>query len=130
MDTVIMAAAVADYRPADFSPQKIKKEKNNAGVALVKNPDILAEMGKKKGAVLLVGFAAETENLLANAQQKLEKKNVDLIIANDVTQPGAGFATDTNIVTLLYRNGKSEKLPRMNKEILAHRILDKIKGFL
>ena len=128
MDTVIMAAAVADYRPSEFSPKKIKKEKNNLTLALVKNPDILAEMGKKKGAAFLVGFAAETGNLIANAQQKLQTKNVDLIIANDVTQPGAGFETDTNIVTLLYRNGKSEKLPQMSKEILAHKILDKIRA--
>ncbi|HPD60417.1 MAG TPA: bifunctional phosphopantothenoylcysteine decarboxylase/phosphopantothenate--cysteine ligase CoaBC [Thermodesulfobacteriota bacterium] len=126
MDTVIMAAAVADYRPAEFSPQKIKKEKNNLPIALVKNPDILAEMGQKKGSAFLVGFAAETEDLLANAQQKLQAKNVDLIIANDVTQPGAGFETDTNIVTLLCRNGKPEKLSQMSKEFLAHKILDKI----
>ena len=92
----------------------------------VKNPDILAEMGKKKGTAFLVGFAAETENLLANAQQKLKTKNIDLMVANDVTQPGAGFETNTNIVTLLCRNGKSEKLPRMSKELLAHKILDKI----
>ncbi len=84
-------------------------------------------MGKKKGAAFLAGFAAETENLLANAQQKLQTKNVDLIIANDVTQPGAGFETDTNIVTLLCRNGKSEKLTQMSKELLAHKILDKIR---
>jgi len=128
MDTVIMAAAVADYRPAEFSPKKIKKEKNNLTIAVVKNPDILAEMGKKKGTAFLVGFAAETEDLLANAQQKLQTKNVDLIIANDVTQPGAGFETDTNIVTLLCRNGKSEKLPQMSKESLAHKIFDKIKA--
>jgi phosphopantothenoylcysteine decarboxylase/phosphopantothenate--cysteine ligase len=128
MDTVIMAAAVADYRPAEFSPKKIKKEKNNVTIAMVKNPDILAEMGKKKGTTFLVGFAAETEDLLANAQQKLQTKNVDLIIANDVTQPGAGFETDTNIVTLLCRNGKSEKLPQMSKESLAHKIFDKIKA--
>jgi phosphopantothenoylcysteine decarboxylase/phosphopantothenate--cysteine ligase len=128
MDTVIMAAAVADYRPAEFSPKKIKKEKDNVNISMVKNPDILAEMGKKKGTTFLVGFAAETEDLLANAQQKLQTKNVDLIIANDVTQPGAGFETNTNIVTLLCRNGKSEKLPQMSKEFLAHKIFDKIKA--
>jgi phosphopantothenoylcysteine decarboxylase/phosphopantothenate--cysteine ligase len=127
MGVVIMAAAVADYRPAEFSPKKLKKEKNNVTITMVKNPDILAEMGKRKGTTFLVGFAAETENLLANAQQKLQTKNIDLIIANDVTQPGAGFETDTNIVTLLCRNGKSEKLPQMSKEFLAHKILDKIK---
>jgi len=128
MDTVIMAAAVADYRPADFSPQKIKKEKDNVNISMVKNPDILAEMGKKKGTTFLVGFAAETENLLANAQQKLQTKNIDLMVANDVTQPGAGFETNTNIVTLLCRNGKSEKLPQMSKAFLAHKIFDKIKA--
>jgi phosphopantothenoylcysteine decarboxylase/phosphopantothenate--cysteine ligase len=128
MDTVIMAAAVADYRPAEFSPKKIKKEKNHVSIAMVKNPDILAEMGKKKGTTFLVGFAAETENLLANAQKKLKAKNIDLVIANDVTQPGAGFETNTNIVTLLCRDGKSEKLPQMSKELLAHKIFDKIKA--
>jgi len=127
MDTVIMAAAVADYRPADFSPKKIKKEKNDITIALVENPDILAEMGRGKGATFLVGFAAETENVISNAQSKLKTKNVDLIIANDVTQPGAGFESDTNIVTLLFQDGKSEKLPQMSKHFLAHKILDKIK---
>ncbi|MCX8012556.1 MAG: bifunctional phosphopantothenoylcysteine decarboxylase/phosphopantothenate--cysteine ligase CoaBC, partial [Desulfobacterota bacterium] len=97
MDVVIMAAAVADYRPEDFSCQKLKKREEKISVSLVKNPDILAEMGKNKGDTFLVGFAAETENLLSNAKKKLKEKNVDLIIANDVTQSGAGFESDTNI---------------------------------
>ena len=127
MNTVIMAAAVADYRPKNFSPQKIKREKNEVTISMVKNADILAEMGKRKGTAFLVGFAAETENLFANAQKKLKEKNIDLVIANDVTQLGAGFETNTNIVTLLFRDGRSEKLSKMSKESLAHKILDTIR---
>jgi phosphopantothenoylcysteine decarboxylase/phosphopantothenate--cysteine ligase len=90
------------------------------------NPDILAEAGKKKNSRIMVGFAAETENLLQNTREKLEKKNLDLIVANDVTLPGAGFKVDTNIVKILDRSGKVEELPLMTKEDLADRILDRI----
>ena len=128
MDLVIMAAAVADYRPKDFSGQKIKKKEDNITISLVKNPDILAKMGENKGSTILVGFAAETEDLLRNAQKKLKEKNLDLIIANDVTQSGAGFESNTNIVTLIFSDGTYEKLPQMGKELLAHKILDKVVG--
>jgi len=124
-DIVIKAAAVADYRPARTAAQKIKKEGETLVIELVKNPDILLELGRlKKPGQVLVGFAAETENLLANARRKLEKKNVDLLVANDVTRPGAGFGADTNLVKLIYRDGRVVDLPLMKKTELAHRILD------
>ncbi len=124
-DIVIKAAAVADYRPARTAAQKIKKEGETLVIELVKNPDILLELGRlKKPGQVLVGFAAETENLLANARRKLEEKNVDLLVANDVTQPGAGFGADTNLVKLIYRDGRVVDLPLMKKTELAHRILD------
>lgn len=127
MDIVIKAAAVADYRPARTAEQKIKKEGESLVVELVKNPDILLELGRrKKPGQVLVGFAAETENLLANARRKLEEKNVDLLVANDVTRPGAGFGTDTNVVKLIYRDGKVVDLPLMEKTVLADRILDAV----
>jgi len=124
-DIVIKAAAVADYRPARTAEQKIKKEGETLVIELVKNPDILLELGRlKKPGQVLVGFAAETENLLANARRKLEEKNVDLLVANDVTRPGAGFGADTNLVKLIYRDGRVVDLPLMKKTELAHRILD------
>lgn len=124
-DIVIKAAAVADYRPARTAAQKIKKEGETLVIELVKNPDILLELGRlKKPGQVLVGFAAETENLLANARRKLEEKNVDLLVANDVIRPGAGFGADTNLVKLIYRDGRVVDLPLMKKTELAHRILD------
>jgi len=124
-DIVIKAAAVADYRPARPAERKIKKEGETLIIELVKNPDILAELGRlKKPGQVLVGFAAETENLLANARRKLTEKNVDLLVANDVTRPGAGFGADTNLVKLIYRDGRVEDLPLLKKTELAHRILD------
>jgi phosphopantothenoylcysteine decarboxylase/phosphopantothenate--cysteine ligase len=123
---LIMAAAVSDYRPKQKAPEKIKKSKLETVVELELNPDILTEAGKKKKSRILVGFAAETENLLQSAREKLEKKNLDLIVANDVTLPGAGFEADTNIVKFLDRSGKMEELPLMTKEDLADHILDRI----
>ena len=123
---LIMAAAVSDYRPKQKAPEKIKKSKLPTALELELNPDILAEAGKKKNSRILVGFAAETENLLQSTRQKLEKKNLDLIVANDVTLPGAGFEVDTNIVKILDRSGKVEELPLMTKEDLADYILDRI----
>ncbi len=123
---LIMAAAVSDYRPKQKAPEKIKKSKLETVLELELNPDILAEAGKKKDSRIMVGFAAETENLLQNTREKLEKKNLDLIVANDVTLPGAGFKADTNIVKILDRSGKVEELPLMTKEDLADRILDRI----
>ena len=125
-DAVIMAAAVGDFRPIERAGKKIKKTGESLTLRLEKNPDILAEMGKEKNSTLVVGFAAETDELISNAAQKLKAKNVDLMVANDVTKPGAGFDSDTNIVTLLTPNGKAEPLPKMSKDEVAHRILDKI----
>ncbi len=123
---LLMAAAVSDYRPKQKASEKIKKIASSMVVELERNPDILRESGRRKGRRLIVGFAAETENLLDNARRKLEEKNLDLIVANDVTLPGAGFAGDTNIVKLLDRSGKVEELPLMSKEGLADQILDRI----
>lgn len=125
-DIVIKAAAVADYRPQEQSQQKIKKAEATLTLVLEKNPDILWELGQQKTKQFLVGFAAETQQLLQHAQGKLEKKNLDMIIANDVTLPGAGFNTDTNIVKILYRDGHIEELPQMSKRELAGVILEKI----
>ncbi len=125
-DIVIKAAAVADFRPAKPSKSKIKKDRNNnLTIELEKNTDILMEIGKiKKPNQVLVGFAAETENLLESARQKIEQKNLDLIVTNDITIPGAGFDTDTNIVKLIYRDGEITDLPLMDKLDVAGRILD------
>ena len=127
-DIVIKAAAVADYRVSCQSSQKIKKTNEPLLLVLEKNPDILAELGRIKTQQILVGFAAETENLIAHAAEKLQRKNADLIVANDVTQRGAGFNADTNIVKLLYKNGKVEELPQMAKKKLADVIFDKIRN--
>jgi len=123
---LLMAAAVSDYRPRQAASGKIKKSQAEMVLALERNPDILAEAGKQKDHRILVGFAAETENLLQNARSKLKEKNLDLIVANDVTLPGAGFEVDTNIVKFLDRSRKVEELPLMTKEELADRILDRV----
>jgi len=123
---LIMAAAVSDYRPKQTSTAKIKKTAAEIGLELDRNPDILSEVGKNKGSTIIVGFAAETENLLANARKKLKGKKLDLIVANDLTLPGAGFEVDTNIVKLIDRTGKVEELPLMTKEALADRLLDRV----
>jgi phosphopantothenoylcysteine decarboxylase/phosphopantothenate--cysteine ligase len=123
---VIKTAAVADYRPAERSSEKIKKTDSPLTVRLVKNPDILAELGRNKGERFLVGFAAETGELKENAATKLTEKNLDLVVANDVTCAGAGFAVDTNIVKILFRDGHVEDLPLMGKDELAEAILDRI----
>ncbi|WP_407399586.1 bifunctional phosphopantothenoylcysteine decarboxylase/phosphopantothenate--cysteine ligase CoaBC [Anaerovibrio sp.] len=126
-DMVIKAAAVADYRVRDVSDQKIKKNDEELTLVLEKNPDILKELGEKKRASqILVGFAAETQKLLEYAKAKLEKKNLDMIVANDVSRKDAGFNTDTNVVKLLYRNGTIEELPIMTKHKLADELLTKI----
>ena len=126
-DVIIQAAAPADYRVKEIAPEKIKKQDGAPMVLeLVENPDVAKAVGqKKRPGQTLVGFAAETENLLENAERKLGKKNLDLIVANDVSQEGAGFGVDTNIVTLLTRNGL-EQLPMMKKSEVAHRILNKV----
>lgn len=123
---VIKAAAVADYRPKIRAFTKVKKNAGEQTLELVKNPDILGELGKGKGKLLLIGFAAETEDLLGNAGKKLQAKNLDMIVANDVALEGAGFNVDTNIVKFLYRDGRVESLPKMEKRQLADVILDRV----
>jgi len=123
---LLMAAAVSDYRPKQAATQKMKKASLLPVLELEQNPDILLEAGKTKGNRIFVGFAAETQNLLKNAKEKLAKKNLDLIVANDVSLPGAGFRVDTNIVKVIRRSGRVEKLPLMSKEDLADRILERI----
>jgi phosphopantothenoylcysteine decarboxylase/phosphopantothenate--cysteine ligase len=123
---IIKAAAVADYRPALRADAKIKKTAAPKTLELIKNPDILAELGKNKGERLLVGFAAETGDLLQNAGRKLAGKNLDMVVANDISQAGAGFNIDTNIVKLLFKEGRVEELPIMGKEELADVILDRV----
>lgn len=130
-DVIIKAAAVADFRPRERGVGKIKKSNcSQVTLELVRNPDILAELGARHGKALLVGFAAETDDLLANARQKLTDKGVDLIVANDVTEPGAGFGLDTNIVRLLDRQGNIEELPCLPKEEVAGKLLDRIQLLL
>ena len=123
---VIKAAAVSDFRPKAVSSQKVKKAEASTSLTLEKTEDILSEIGKKKKAWILVGFAAETENVVANAQKKLKEKNLDLIVVNDVTKPGAGFGQDTNQVKILFRSGEVKDLPLMSKEDVSQAILDEV----
>ncbi len=124
---IIKAAAVADYRPSVRSDSKIKKQDDDLVIRLERNPDIISEISKKKGNRILVGFALETENLLENARAKLMGKNMDIIIANDVTEEGAGFGYDTNIIKILSADGEIEALPLMSKMEVADRILDSVR---
>jgi phosphopantothenoylcysteine decarboxylase/phosphopantothenate--cysteine ligase len=123
---IVKAAAVADYRPDTRAESKMKKKGASLSLLLAQNPDILAEMGKIKGERILVGFAAETADLLENSVKKLREKNLDLIVANDVTQEGAGFSVDTNIVKILSSDGTVEDFPLMEKYLLADILLDRI----
>ena len=120
----IFAAAVADYRPAEMLEQKLKRDKGPITLVLEPNPDIISAVAQNKGERLVVGFAAETERVAENARKKLNAKNADLIVANDVTAEGAGFDHDTNIVTLFARDGRDIPLPKMSKKEVAQRILD------
>lgn len=125
VDVVVKAAAVADYRPAVQVQQKIKKDRTSRTLELIPNPDILAELGRRKTSQVLVGFAAETENLLANAEDKLRRKNVNLLVANDVTKQGAGFGSLTNIVSFLFPDGRKVDFPKMSKhEVAQHLVLE------
>lgn len=125
-DLLIQAAAPADYRAKEVAPQKIKKQGGEPMTfTLVENPDVAATLGKaKRSGQVFVGFAAETNDVLAHARDKLARKNLDMIVANDVTRPGAGFDVDTNIVTLITKEGQ-ETLPMMSKADVAQRILDR-----
>ena len=126
-DVLIMAAAVADYHPARVAEGKIKRESETLTLDLVKTADILSEV---KGDIIKVGFAAESEDLIARATDKLTKKNLDLIAVNDITAEDSGFGTDTNRVTLIDREGKVEQLPLMDKYEVAHKILDRVVALL
>jgi len=125
-DIVVMAAAVADYRLAATQSQKIKRGDAGITLELEPTPDILGELGREKGSRILIGFAAETSNLAENARGKLTRKGADMIVANDVTQEGAGFDIDTNIVTLFLRDGRELPLPKLAKFEVANRILDQV----
>ena len=124
---VIKSAAVADYRPSVCADAKIKKKDGPWTLYLERNPDIIAEIGKKKKERILIGFAMESEDLIKNAKAKMLAKNMDLIVANDVKQKDAGFQSDTNIVKILDRDGGIEELPLMDKMDVADRILDRAK---
>jgi phosphopantothenoylcysteine decarboxylase/phosphopantothenate--cysteine ligase len=125
-DVVIKAAAVADYRPLERTTRKVKKQAGELTLCLTRNPDILAELGSKDKRPFLVGFAAETDNLQAYATRKLREKNLDMIVANDVSQSDAGFNVETNRALLLFRDGHAMECPLMSKEGLANVILDQV----
>jgi len=129
-DALLMAAAVADFRPVNPAAQKIKKSSGIEAIPLEPTTDILAAVAAQRGRtglpLAVVGFAAETQNLLANAQAKLRAKRLDMIVANDVSAPGSGFTVDTNRVTLLYPSGKSEPIPLANKAEVAERVIAEV----
>ena len=130
VDAVIMSAAVADYRVKTPSAQKIKKSDDNLILELVKNPDILRELGSIKKNQILIGFAAETQNILDYARKKLVEKNLDFIVANDVTAEGAGFGVTTNIASIIWRNGEVESFSKMSKANLAEKIVERVANLL
>jgi len=129
-NVIVKSAAVADYRPRYYEHNKIKKTEGDMHISLERNPDILAFLGKNKGNKVLVGFAAETNDLKENAKKKIIKKNLDFIVANDVTQKGVGFGYDTNKVCLYFADGTQKELPLLSKIEVADRILDEVKMFL
>jgi phosphopantothenoylcysteine decarboxylase/phosphopantothenate--cysteine ligase len=123
---VVMAAAVADYRPVMPSLNKLKRGAARLNIEFEPTVDILADVSRRNGEQLLIGFAAETEQLAEHARRKLKEKSADLIVANDVTAPGAGFDHDTNVVTLFRSDGREQSLPKLTKIQVAHRILDEV----
>ncbi|MDD4342830.1 MAG: bifunctional phosphopantothenoylcysteine decarboxylase/phosphopantothenate--cysteine ligase CoaBC [Eubacteriales bacterium] len=125
-DIVIKSAAVADYRPKKAADQKIKKKDGDMQILLERNPDILAYLGENKGNKILVGFAAETNDIKENAYKKVNKKNLDFIVANDILEAGAGFKGDTNKVNLYFSDGHEVSLPLMSKKEVAQKIIDEI----
>jgi phosphopantothenoylcysteine decarboxylase/phosphopantothenate--cysteine ligase len=127
-DVVIKAAAVSDYKPLNKALEKEKKKARPLTVEMAPTPDILAELGAKKGDFILVGFAAETTNHVAHAMDKIRKKNLDLIVLNDVSKRDRGFGTDTNEVSIIDRSGGEEQVPLMSKDEVADRILDRVKA--
>jgi phosphopantothenoylcysteine decarboxylase/phosphopantothenate--cysteine ligase len=128
-DCLIMAAAVADWKPEECNPSKLKKDSFDGVLKLKRTKDILLEIKEFKKDRVFVGFAAETDDLIKNAINKLETKGLDFIVANDVTQPGAGFGVDTNIVTIFDSQGGVTELPRINKADVAKKIIEKIVEF-
>ncbi len=124
---LVMAAAVADYRPRLASPQKLKKDSDSMTLELTRNPDILTET---TGPIVKVGFAAESQDLAQNAREKMARKGLDLIVANDITDPESGFGSDSNKVLILGKNGQVEDLPLMPKEAVAHRVLDRVRDLM
>jgi len=123
---VVMAAAVADYRPVVSHASKLKRGRERLSIEFEPTADILADVSRGKGERLLIGFAAETEHVAEHARRKLKEKAVDLIVANDVTAPGAGFDHDTNIVTIFRNDGQEQSLPKLTKIQVAHRIFDEV----
>jgi phosphopantothenoylcysteine decarboxylase/phosphopantothenate--cysteine ligase len=128
VDAVAMASAVSDYRPKVRAAQKIKKDQAVESLELERTEDILHRLGELKGRQILVGFAAETEKLVEHARAKLRQKNLDLIVANDLTAADAGFATDTNRVTILWPDGRAETLPLQDKDLVAGQVWDRVEG--
>ena len=129
-DVIIKAAAVSDYRPRESKKNKIKKGTEPLSIELIKNPDILEQLGntKKESPCVLVGFAAETEEILSNAEEKLRAKNLDMIVANDVSRADAGFEANTNIIKMIFRDGHVEDSPLMTKDEVADLVLDRIRS--
>ena len=127
---VVKAAAVADYRPAVCEPAKIKKKEGPLTVHLERNPDIISDIASRKGDRIVVGFSMESDHLLEHARKKLMEKGMDFIVANDVTEPGAGFRGDTNVISILDREGGVEVFPLMDKMDVAGVILDRVKKIL
>ena len=127
-DMFVMTAAVADYRPAQVADEKVKKKDGDMSIPLTRTKDILGTIGQmRREDQVICGFSMETENMLANSQAKLERKNADLIVANNVKDAGAGFGVDTNLVTVITKEG-AEELPLMSKEQVAHALLDRMVG--
>ena len=127
-DALVMTAAVADFRPARRSPRKIRKGAMPEALRLVRNPDILASLRPRKRGRIFVGFAAETDDVLGSAAAKLARKGLDLIVANDVTKPGAGFAVETNVVTFLAPGAPPEALPLLPKAEVARRLVARVEA--
>lgn len=123
---LVKAAAVADYRPVAPQPRKIKRAAGSTVLELEATPDILADLAREKGNRIFIGFAAETDSLVENARKKLESKRVDMVVANDVTQEGAGFDSETNVVSIFLQNGAQVDVPRMSKLEVAHRVYDEM----
>lgn len=129
-DVVIQSAAVADYKSKSYSDKKIKKKDSDLRIDLCRNKDIAQELGKIKGNKVLVGFAAETNDVLENAAKKIKKKNLDFIVANDLTMQGAGFSTETNIVKIIEADGRIKEYPKLLKSEVGDIILDKVRDIL